>query len=147
MNKNRFEGDPKIIVGPDGWEIQYKGGQPVMDQGLENVVTIQILTKENWIGNIFLNEKQKIGSNVRELSSGAITISKLNDIRQAAEKALDNIDAFGSVTPEVTNPVSNYIKLDTIIFPPGRDIEKITLQRNGQNWINQASNPAYRRIS
>ena len=44
MNKNRFEGDPKIIVDPDGWTLQYKGGQPVMYQVFENVVTIQILT-------------------------------------------------------------------------------------------------------
>ena len=146
MNKNRFEGDPKIIVGPDGWTLQYKGGQPVMDQGFENVVTIQILTKEDWIGNIFLTEKQKIGSDVRRLSSGAITISKLNDIRQAAEKALD-IDAFGDVTSEVTNPVSSNVNLDTLIKPPGSDIQKITLQRNGQTWINQAWNPAYRRIT
>ncbi len=145
MNKNRFEGDPKIIVTPDGWTVQYIGGQPVMDQGLENVATISLLTKENWVGNIFLTEKQKIGSSVRRISAGAITLLKLNDIRQAAEKALD-IAVFGNVEAEVLNPVSSYIKLNILIQPPGRDIEKLTLERNGQNWINQALNPAYRRL-
>ncbi len=145
MNKNRFEGDPKIIVTPDGWTVQYIGGQPVMDQGLENVATISLLTKENWVGNIFLTEKQKIGSSVRRISAGSINILKLNDIRQAAEKALD-IAVFGNVEAEVLNPVSSYIKLNILIQPPGRDIEKLTLERNGQNWINQALNPAYRRL-
>ena len=69
------------------WTIQYIGGQTIMDQGLENVATISLLTKENWIGNIFLTEKQKIGSSVRRISEGAITLLKLNDIRQAAEQA------------------------------------------------------------
>lgn len=145
MNKNRFEGDPKIIVTPDGWTVQYIGGQPVMDQGLENVATISLLTKEGWVGNIFLTEKQKIGSSVRRISAGSINILKLNDIRQAAEKSLD-IDVFGNVEAEVLNPVSSYIKLNILIQPPGRDIEKLTLERNGQNWINQALNPAYRRL-
>ena len=145
MNKNRFEGDPKIIVGPDGWTIQYIGGQPVMDQGLENVATISLLTKENWVGNNFLTEKQKISSSLRRISAGSINILKLNDIRQAAEKSLD-IDVFGNVEAEVLNPVSSYIKLNILIQPPGRDIEKLTLERNGQNWINQALNPAYRRL-
>ena len=145
MNKNRFEGDPKIIVTPDGWTVQYIGGQPVMDQGLENVATISLLTKENWVGNIFLTEKQKIGSSIRRISAGSINILKLNDIRQAAEKSLD-IDVFGNVEAEVLNPVSSYIKLNILIQPPGRDIEKLTLERNGQNWINQALNPAYRRL-
>lgn len=146
MNKNRFEGDPKLIVNNEGWDLQYTGGQPLMDQGLENVVTIQILTKEDWIGNIFLTEKQKVGSDVRELSSGAITISKLNDIRQALEKALD-IDAFGDVEALVTNPVSSYVKLNILIKPPGRDINQIIIEKNGQNWINQALNPAHRGVN
>ncbi len=145
MNKNRFEGDPKIIVGPDGWTVQYIGGQPIMDQGLENVATISLLTKENWVGNIFLTEKQKIGSSVRRISAGSINILKLNDIRQAAEKSLD-IAVFGNVEAEVLNPVSSNIKLNILTQPPGRDIGKLTLERNGQNWINQALNPAYRRL-
>jgi len=146
MNKNRFEGDPKIIVTQDGWDLQYKGGQPVMDQGIENIVTISLLTKEGWIGNIFLTEKQKIGSRVRELAAGTITISKLNDIRQAAEKTLD-VDVFGNVISTVTNPVSSYVKLNILIQPKGSDIQELTLQKNGQNWINQAGDPAYRRIT
>ena len=146
MNKNRFEGDPKIIVDQDGWDMQFKGGQPVMDRGLENVVTLSLLTKEGWVGNYFLTEKQKIKSKVRKLAAGAITISKLNDIRQEAEKDLD-VDVFGNVIAEVRNPVSSYVNLDILIQPPGSDIQKLTLQKNGQNWINQAGDPAYGRIT
>ena len=146
MNKNRFEGDPKIIVTEDGWTLYYKGGQPVMDQGLENIVTISLLTKEGWIGNIFLTEKQKISSRLRKLASGPITISKLNDIRQESEKNLD-VDVFGNVISTVINPVSSYVKLNILIQPKGSDIQELTLQKNGQNWINQAGDPAYRRIT
>ena len=146
MIKNRFEGDPKIIVTPDGWTLQYTGGQPLMDQGLENVATISLLTKEGWVGNIFLTQKQKIGSAVRRLSSGSITVSTLNDIRQEAEKSLDTA-VFGNVEADVLNPVSSNIKLNVLIQPPGSDIQKLTLERNGQNWINQALNPAYRSVN
>ena len=143
---NRYEGDPKIIITENGWTLQYKGGQPVMDQGLENLANIALLTKPGWCGNIFLPQDSKIGSDLRDTAAGAITISKLNDIRQSAEKALKS-KSFGSVTATVTNPNANYVKIVSLINPPGRDSQQIIIQQNGQNWINQADNPAYRMVT
>lgn len=142
---SRFEGDPKITIGPDGWTLTFKGGQPEMDQGLENMATIALMTKEGWVGNIFLEPDEQIGSDLRKIASGSITINSLNDIRQSAEKALKN-PAFGKITPTVRNPISQNIFLETLIQPPGRDVEKLILTKNGQNWINQAIDPAFRRV-
>ena len=82
-----------------------------MDRGFENQVNIQLLTNPGWCGNIFLEPENQIGSNFHETTKGAITIDKLNDIRQAAERALKN-QAFGNVTANVTNPERNFLKVD-----------------------------------
>lgn len=139
---NIYEGDPKIIVTQNGITLRYIGGQPVMDQGLENQVVIQLITEENWTGNIFLPQRRRIGSAVRRIARGAITLMKLNDIRQAVIAALRS-NAFGNIEAVVTNPESNYVKVVITIQPPGESSQEIILLKNGQNWINQASNPAY----
>jgi len=146
MNKNRFEGDPKIIIDADGWDFDYRGGQPIMDHGLENVATLSLLVKPGWVGNIFLTEEQKIGSTFRDTAEGTITITKINDIRQIAEKDLKKNKVFGDVKTTVRNPESNKIEVENLITPKGKDLQKLLFTRNGQNWINQANNPAYRRV-
>lgn len=139
---NIYEGDPKIIATQDGINLKYVGGQPVMDQGLENQVTIQLITEENWPGNIFLPVRRRIGSSVKRIAKGAITLMKLNDIRQAVVAAL-TADVFGDIDVTVINPESNYVKIRITIQPPGESSQEIILLKNGQNWINQANNPAY----
>lgn len=136
---SRFSGDPKIYLTPSGAEITFKGGQSVMDHGLENLATISLFTAPGWWGNSLIDDKdKKIGSNFEETALGSITLQKLADIKQSYEKSLDN-PAFGTVDAEVTNPQSRRIDVNGVITPPGEDPQKLILTRNGQNWINQAN--------
>ena len=144
LSNNRYQGDPKLFLDEDGVYLRYKGGQPVMGQGFENKVNIQLLVKSGWCGNVFLSSEKQIGSNFLDTAQGSITIDKLNDIRQAAEVALKN-QAFGNITVTVTNPESSFINVEIIIEPPGKDIQKLVLQKNWGNWIAQIFDPAHRR--
>ena len=42
---DNFQGEPKIFVDKNGAFTKYKGGQPIMDAGLENTVLISLGTK------------------------------------------------------------------------------------------------------
>ena len=144
MSNDRYNGDPRLFLGPNGSYFKYKGGQPVMDRGFENQVNIQLLTNQGWCGNTLLPPDRQIGSNFLNTTKGAITIDKLNDIRQAAQQALKN-QAFGNITLTVRNPESDFLDIEILIEPPGKDIQVLQLQRNWGNWVAQAKDPAYRR--
>lgn len=140
---DRFSGDPKIYLTPSGAEMVFTGGQPVMDSGLENLAGISLFTAPGWWGNsLTLVEDEQIGSDFEETALGAITLQKLADIKVSGENALAN-PAFGDVDMTVTNPVSWRIDANVLISPPGQDAGQLLLSRNGQNWVNQAQNPAY----
>ncbi len=143
---DRFSGDPKLILTVDGADMVIKGGQPVMDQGLENAALISLFTKPDWPGNFLIeDEEQQPGSDFEEISKGIINLDYLNNVRQSAEKALTN-GAFGKKTIDVFNPTSKNVRINIIIDPPGVDIEELILTKNGPNWISQKNNPAHKRI-
>lgn len=139
---DRFDGDPRLFLDAGGAFLDFQGGQPVMDPGIENLALISLHTKPGWWGNSLISEADKrIGSDFEDTARGAITLSKLNDIRQAAERALDD-PAFGRVTTEVTNPVGWRVDVENTIEPPGQDIQTLTVSTFGVNWLEQARNPA-----
>lgn len=142
---DRFQGDPRLVLTENGAKIIFTGGQPVMDQGVENLALISLFTMQGWAGNVlFTDPNQKIGSDFIDASLEAITLTSLNKIRDAALKALVN-PLFGSVEVEVTNPTSYQIKTDIILKPPGEDPQALTLLKNGINWIVQGTDPASER--
>ena len=140
-----FQGDPALLLTNDGAEITFKGGQPLMDQGLENQAQISLFTAKGWGGNFLLSEDQRIGSDFEEKARGPITLTSLAELEKTAEKAMES-PTFGTVRAVVTNPESWRINMVITITPPGRSEETILLTTNGQNWINQALNPAHERF-
>ena len=141
-----YQGDPKIELTVNGSKLVYKGGQPVMDQGLENLALISLFTTQGWAGNVlFADPAQKIGSDFIEATNQSITLTMLNDVAQAAKRALDN-PIFGNVEVEVTNPNSYRINVRIRLTPPGQDSMTLLLQKNGLNWILQKTNPANERV-
>ena len=141
-----FEGDPKLTLDENGSELKFVGGQPVMDRGLENLALISLFTKPGWVGNdLFSDPEQKIGSNFEESANQPINVNALNDIRDAALKALTD-PIFGNITVNVTNPNGYKIDVQIIIEPPGKDIQELLISKNGINWQSQAIDPAYRRL-
>ncbi len=136
-------GDPRLIMTPNGTRLQFTGGQPLMDAGLENLVLISLFTNEGWCGNGFM--KSAIGSDFEEACNQPITRQALLEIKSAAERAL--IDpALGRVSVTVTNPQGHRLSVRIRIEPPASNPRELTLSRNGANWINQATDPAYRQI-
>lgn len=146
MNDN-FSGDPKLCLNVDGSRLTFRGGQPVMDQGLENLALISLFTSPGWSGNtLFQDANQKISSDFEIVARQPITVTMLNDLRQAAERALIN-PAFGNITVVVSNPNSYRLNVLITIEPPGQDVQTLLLTRNGENWLLQNSNPAYPKVA
>lgn len=145
-----YSGDPKIFIDENGARLDFRGGQPVMDQGLENAAIISLHTRPGWWGNILArNESEQIGSDFEVEAKKPITLENINNIRAAAEEAeawLVGDGIASSIQVEVNNPIGNRIETQIAIFPPGdRTPEIISTQKNGANWINQAIDPAYRK--
>ncbi len=137
-----FQGDPKLFLGPDGSYLEFNGGQPVMDQGLENLVLISLFSGKGWVGNYLFNDpKQKIGSDFETAVNQTITLNSLNRVRLAAKQAL-NDPAFGNVEVSVSNPTGYRIDITIQIKPPGQNVKELLLTKNGLNWFFQITNPA-----
>lgn len=135
--------DPRLILTGSGSRLQFIGGQPLLDDGLENLVLISLFTRNGWCGNVLFNEP--IGSTFEEECNKPITRNSLNRIRNAAELALTN-PLFGKVTVSVTNPQSYHLSVSIVIEAPGRTKTTLQLFRSGGAWFYQSSDPAYTRV-
>jgi len=146
MRISRFQGDPAVKITPDGADMVFRGGQPEMDQGLENAVLISLFTKPDYWGNSIFEESQQIGSEYQQPRT-VIDIETIDDINRSAEDALEWMTDTGlasSVDVETINPTgqsTTRIK----IAPPGEDLQEFIFTENGQTWISQAANPAHAR--
>ena len=145
---DRFQGDPSVFIDEDGAYMIFKGGQPVMDQGIENAVKISLHTKPGWWGNALETEdSKKIGSDYELVALEAITIDSPAKLEESANRALKwmvktNLAKYDVV---VTNP--NDHRLDTLIVVeiPGKDIQEFLITKNGLLWKAQAQYPANER--
>jgi phage gp46-like protein len=129
---------------PSGTRLQFTGGQPLMDRGLENLALISLFTSPGWAGNLLV--KSDIGSDFEAVCNQPITRRSLNDIRNSAERALKS-PAFGRVTVTVTNPTGYRLNVIIRIEPPGDNPQAIQLTRNGENWTFQAMDPAFNKVN
>ena len=145
------QGDPAIKITLDGAIMQFIGGQPIMDSGLENAVQISLFTKKGWFGNAFLKQNnQKIGSDFENKSYGPINIDSINNIEDAATNALkwlSDSKVTKTIDVTVTNPKADYIKTNVVIQPNANDITELEFLKHGQNWINQSRQPAHERFT
>ena len=151
MTYNRFSGDPYVKITPDGATMKFIGGNPVMDQGIENAVNISLFTKKNWWGNIlFTTEAQKIGSDFEiTTQKPVIALQTINDFTDAANKALkwmSDTKLARKINVVVTSPRSDFVSVNIGIEPPGKDKQELSFTKNGSNWISQAESPAHERF-
>lgn len=110
-----------------------------MTNGFENVVNMQLFTKDTWFGNKILpTENDRIGSDFIDVTSQPITLTTLSDAEKSADRALTS-EAFGSVESSVSNPSGQRLDVNIRIEPPGQDIQELTAERGGLNWIAQAN--------
>ena len=133
----RTQGDPKIFMLPGGIEIIYAGGQPIMDNGLENMILILLFTERGWSMNKILPLSQQIGSDYLEETRKSITVTQLRKIEIAAEAALLPIsdNNIGTITGlSVKMVTGSQIYLSFTINPPGKNPVQIELSGYGNNW-------------
>ena len=135
---DQFDGDTAFIATPDGGQIIYTGGQPLMDVGgLENAVNISLFTCLGWWGNALEeNEPDKqIGSDFEERAKPkAINTACLREIENAARDALQwmiNQKVAQSIKAVATWPDLNRVDLEILITKP--DGNNVVL-RYELNW-------------
>lgn len=122
------QGDPRLILDADGSRLQFSGGQPLMDAGLENLVLIALFTSPGWCGNSLLDIP--IGSDFEAECNKPITLSQLNRIRNAAERAVRS-KAFGGATVTVRNPAGHRLEVVVTLSPAA---ELLVVRDNGR-WV------------
>ena len=142
MTPDRYSGDPRILIGPQGATLDYEGGQPVMDQGIENQALISLFTRQGWCGNLFLPSPQQVGSDFESACAAPLTLQSINaDIPNAMQRALAS-PMFPELAVSVTNPASWDVKVVATIGPGAA----LTLDRRGMLWSAQTTNPASARL-
>lgn len=130
-----YSGDPQIYLDENGATLHFLGGQPDMDRGVVNMIFISLFTQKGWPGNVLFNNfEEQIGSDFITALREPITLRSLNNIRDAAVKALSG-DFFGDVIVSVTNPISNRLKIK--IELPGQALNVLLNTKNGLNWSYQ----------
>jgi phage gp46-like protein len=86
-----YSGDPKLFDSGNGGDLMIEGGQPVMDQGLNNSAYISHFMDPNWWGwsSDPANPEVIDCGNLLELTKRAnLTPAFLNDAEAAAKKDL-----------------------------------------------------------
>jgi len=129
---NRFEGDPKLYLTPDGADMRYEGGQPVMEQGLENQIFLSLFTREGWCGNVFLQQENRVGSDFEATCAGSINRTKLIDIEDSMIRALSS-KAFPQIDASVNNSRADNLQIEATVRGGGA----LSLSREGALWRNQ----------
>ncbi len=129
--------------------MTFKGGQPVMDGGLENYAIISLGTLPGWWGNIFTTDpNKKIGSNFSRprVHIDVKTVNDTSDDAKLALKAMTDSRIASKIDVSVTNPRADEIRTAITIYPPGQDVRTLIFTRNGINWLSQALDPAHGRL-
>jgi len=146
---NRFSGDPAIQITENGATMKFIGGQPVMDQGLENAVQISLFTKLGYWGNALVNEEsKKIGSKYQRERT-IIDVDTVNEVSEDASNALkwmSDTNLLSDININTTNPAGNQLSTSIELFPPGQDSYNFIFTKNGLSWIGQQENPAHERF-
>lgn len=129
--------EPRLYLTADGSEIDFVGGVPRIDPGLENSAEIQLFTELGWAGNMLMPDSGfAVGSDFEKTASGTLTMAKLNNIRNSAERALSGL---GKATAEVSNPRGSGLSVKIRVEPPSRDPQVLALSRLGTNWLSQGA--------
>jgi hypothetical protein len=142
MTPDRYSGDPRMLLTPNGADLDYEGGQPIMDQGIENQALLSLFVSDDWCGNLFLPPASRIGSDFEETCRAPLILQAVTaDIPNAVERALKS-DLFPDVRVAVANPQSWNLQV-TITLASGAIL---TLDRRGMLWASQTANPASGRL-
>lgn len=146
-----FDGEPRLIMTANGTTIEVRGGQPVMDAGIESAVLVSLFTLPGWFGNYFLDKDFHVGESTFEtLISGVLTASNFAQAEKEAKRALawmvdDRIAS--SIDVDVSNPSGIRVDVEITINRPDETEEKLMLRKYGGVWLRQGEDPASSRLT
>lgn len=144
---DNFDGDPKMFITADGADFSFSDGQPIMDSGLENNALISLFTREGWAGNILLPAENQVGSDFEENALGSLTLAKLSEIQNSADRALNSVQQkVTSNQVMVSNATGKKLDVSLKLSPVAEDPEILLSSDAGLNWRAQALNPAHRKV-
>lgn len=119
-----FDGDPKI-TGAGDYDLEILEGQPTMDEGLENAVTLSLFASSDWWGNAIAGDAGSTGSTFGEILRQTLTNKTRQDAEVAARGALAWMVAAGiakSVTVSATIQSVGMLALVVSIAQPDRAV-------------------------
>lgn len=150
MPYDYYQGDPRLIFELEGVTLSVKAGQPIMDQGFENVVLLDLFVDPEWWGNyVETDETKKIGSNFESVAREAATVDGIYKTQEAAKAALQHMideNLASDVITAARNPSGSKVELAVLIKAPGSDLYTLLATKHGPNWLAQRDYPAYKRI-
>jgi phage gp46-like protein len=117
-----FDGDPKI-TGFGEYDLEIQDGQPTMDEGLENAVTLSLFSSANWWGNAISGDVGPTGSAFEDVIQRTLTNQTRLDAEAAARSALAWLVDKGiasAVDVVATIPSVGMLGLVVTIEQPGR---------------------------
>jgi len=138
-----FQGDPHLTLSEQGADMTFTGGQPKMDNGLENQVNISLFTTSFWGNVLEPDPDRQIGSSFETDASAPLTREQLKTIRNSVIKAL-KAPVFKRIE-SLVSVVNGHLNIATTLIPPSGNEQELLLTTNGQNWISQRDDPAYLR--
>ena len=135
---NRYDGDLLLSIDENGIDLPFYGGQPTMDRGLINAVLNSLFIRKGYIISKFIGAEKLNGSDFLAACEEPLTISTINNIRNKAIKAIDDIE--GTKEVYVSNPNGNRLQIVITIRLPGstnEEIKKFIFSKKGIYWYYQ----------
>jgi len=129
-----FDGDPKLYSTGDAFDLAIEAGQPDMDEGLENAVTMSLFSSGPYWGNVFArDEAERLGSDFEALFLRPLTSRTRLDAEAAVKAALAWMVGSGlakAVSVEASLPSVGWLALAITLQQPAAD----TRIRYSINW-------------
>jgi phage gp46-like protein len=146
-----FDGEPKMIMTPDGVDWEIRGGQPVMDAGLENWAMIGLFTVPGWWGNYILDSEYQIGDcDFDTITREPLTMTSMMNADKEARRGLESL-VQKKVASEIIADISARsgfgIDFRAEVRGPASTLANLMLQKYGLNWVRQTTDPANERLS
>lgn len=132
-----YEGDPKLYETGAGPFLSIDGGQPEMNEGLENAVYLSIFTEAGYWGNAIADTPEKFTSKFGEVYRRTLNNQTRLDAEKYADAALAWIVSSGiakSVTVSASIPDVGILGLAVTI----EQQNKKTTFRYQINWATMA---------
>lgn len=135
-----FDGDPKLYQTGDGADLVIQDGQPVMDEGLENAVTLSLFcVASEWWGNAIADDTGETGSELESLNRRTLTVKTMQDAEAVARDALAWMIDQGiakTITVTGTMPAVGMLGLTIAIEQPDGNIQTL---KYSINWATMAA--------